>query len=71
MDATLNWKTECARRKAWRLRLGLSIEQLAASIGVSKPALFRWEEARRRPHEVFADRWLEALRAYKREKPCA
>ena len=47
--------------KAVRERAGLSLREVAAPMGLSVSALFRWENGERIPHGERAVAWVEFL----------
>ena len=48
-------------RRLLRERAGLSQYELAAAIGVSRPAVTRWEAGQRSPRGDLAERYADAL----------
>jgi transcriptional regulator with XRE-family HTH domain len=44
-----------------RLSAGISLREMARSIGVDASTLFRWERSERRPTGAAAGRWVDEL----------
>lgn len=56
---------EPAERRKIRETAGLSQQELAAAMGVSRQAVTFWERGERTPRGQYLDRYVEALRALK------
>ena len=70
--ATVEHLTRAARRRrqfspplcrALRLNAGVTQEEIAIVVGVSRPAVSRWESGARHPRGEQLDRYLDALDA--------
>ena len=51
-----------AERRQVRRRAGVSAEEFAGALGVSRTVLYDWEAGRRSPSPGFRERYVEALR---------
>lgn len=49
-------------RRALRLQAGLTQAEVAEAIGVSRPAVVRWESGERTPRNPHLDKYVELLR---------
>lgn len=57
--------------RAIRQAAGLSMDQLATAIGVTKPTLWRWEQRKHRPRGIAAVRWARLLEDLARTSPAS
>lgn len=53
---------EPAHRRALREKAGLSQAEVAEALGVSRPAVVRWERGERMPRRQHLDAYVELLR---------
>jgi len=56
------------RRKATRIALGMSVEELALALGVDQSTLFRWEEGLMGIHPLRDEQWRKLLRRIERRR---
>jgi predicted transcriptional regulator len=52
-----------------RLRAGLTLIEVAESVGVTQPTISKYETGRQRPRGVILDKYLEALGVLRHAKP--
>ena len=58
-----------AERRLLRLRAGLTLADVAESIGTTAPSVSRYETGRRSPRGLILDKYLEAIKALTHAKP--
>lgn len=60
---------EPTHRREIRVRAGLTQAEVAEAIGVSRPAIVRWERGERVPRRPHLDNYIELLRRLADEAP--
>jgi transcriptional regulator with XRE-family HTH domain len=68
--ATAYRLAEGGRGRAVRERSGISLREMAATIGTNMGELSRWERGLVRPRADFALRWLQAVEAIRSALMC-